>query len=86
MTPIRLTISNFCIDGGCDDSQPVWDADYLRAYLEAGGQNVIYVGERGSGDACGISSTRRFQHMLQNEMELVETIAIPSWWLNEVVE
>jgi hypothetical protein len=42
-----------------------------------------YVGERESGDDCAISSIRRFQRMLQNNMELVETIAIPNWRLNE---
>ena len=31
----------------------------------------------------GLSSTRKFQYLLQTKFRLVERIEIPNWWLNE---
>jgi hypothetical protein len=73
-------------------SEAVWDADCLAAYIQSGGSQVIYVGERedtihlssqGASPDCGISSTRRFQTMLRDEFSLMDTVEIPNWWLNE---
>jgi uncharacterized UPF0146 family protein len=81
----------FCGGGECEGSQAVWDADCLLAFFNAGGEKVIYVGEResqiqnniGAVPDCGISSTRRFQQLLQTHFQLVTRIPIPNWWLNE---
>jgi hypothetical protein len=81
----------FCSQGGCDGSQAVWDAECLLAYMNAGGQRVVYVGERertlpgaGTADAdYGMSSTRRFQSLLAQHFTLVKTVPIPTWWLNQ---
>jgi hypothetical protein len=81
----------FCDGGGCQGSQAVWDADCLLAFINAGGEKVIYVGERetriqnniGTVPDCGISSTRQFQLLLQTHFHLVTEIPLPNWWLNE---
>jgi hypothetical protein len=78
----------FC-QGDCHGSQAVWDADCLLAYLKAGGQRVVYVGERentlaaGDHGDCGMSSTRHFQSLLAQHFTLVKTVSIPTWWLNQ---
>ena len=73
-------------------SQPVWDADCLTAYMDAGGQTVIYVGEReeqielddeATAPDCGFCSSRRFQQMLKDEFVLEEHLACPCWCLKE---
>ena len=68
---------------------PIWDADCLSGYLRAGGSTVVYVGEReenisvvnGARPECGISSSRRFQHMLKEHFRLVEQHDCPQWFL-----
>lgn len=81
----------------CAGSEAVWDADCLLAFLAAGGRRVIYVGERerqlsnhfmdgggGGGTAdCGISSSRRFQTLLEERFRMVTRVEIPQMWLNE---
>jgi len=73
-------------------TQPVWDADCLTAYMDAGGQTVIYVGERedkieleddATAPDCGFCSSRRFQQMLKDEFVLEEQLACPCWWMKE---
>ena len=87
--PDPIDNEDFCQDDACQDSQAVWDTDCLEAFVQAGGHRVIFVGERAtaiSGDASadsGLSATRRFQDMLEKDFVLVDTIAIPHWWLNE---
>jgi hypothetical protein len=75
-----------------EESQAVWDSECLLSYMNAGGSKVIYVGEREDNISLlkslalpdsGISSTRRFQKMLNENFSLVETVEIPQWWLNE---
>ena len=70
--------------------QPVWDADCLSAYMGAGGQRVIYVGEREDkielddeaiAPDCGFCSSRRFQQMLKDDFLLEEQLTCPCWWL-----
>ena len=70
--------------------QPVWDADCLAAYMDAGGQTVIYVGERedvielddeATAPDCGFCSSRRFQQMLKDDFVLEEQLTCPCWWL-----
>ncbi|KAI2512980.1 hypothetical protein MHU86_1526 [Fragilaria crotonensis] len=81
----------FCIGTDCLGSQAVWDADCLMAFLAAGGERVIYVGERErhvsihikGGADCGISSSRRFQTLLEENFRMVKRVKIPQWWLNE---
>jgi hypothetical protein len=82
----------FCGGGGCDGSESVWDVDCLSCYIEAGGSKVIYVGEREANLSklnpetsldCGLSSTRRFQGILEEHFSLYKTVDIPKWWLNE---
>ncbi|CAB9503871.1 expressed unknown protein [Seminavis robusta] len=71
-------------------SQPTWDVACLRAYMNAGGQRVVFVGERetvlqdkyGISDS-GISATREFQNTLKDRFDLEQRIGIPSMWLNE---
>lgn len=69
-------------------SQPeVWDTDCLESYLCSGGRTVIYVGEReaevkvvgGAAADTGTSSTRDFQSLLSERMELVTQLSIPTW-------
>lgn len=86
--PDPIDNREFCQDDGCQGSQAVWDADCLKAYMQAGGQRVAFVGERAahiSGDStdCGLSATRRFQQMLQDHFVLTDSISIPNWWLNQ---
>lgn len=69
---------------------PVWDADCLASYMRAGGQTVVYVGEReeqivlppGATPECGASASRRFQAMLAEHFHLQRAIAIPTWGYN----
>ena len=80
-------------DGGARSgpSQPVWDADCLQRYMDAGGRTVCYVGERetqvtrtrGARAAdCGASSSRRFQAMLAEHFSLAARHALPGWPYN----
>lgn len=74
-----------------EDNPPVWDADCLTKYIQAGGSTVVYVGEReenikvnqGSRPECGVSSSRRFQNMLKTQFSLEEQHDIPNWHLME---
>jgi len=67
---------------------PVWDAECLSGYLQSGGSTVIYVGEREEtiqvlpekSRDCGVSSSRRFQELLQQNFDLVEQYTIPKWF------
>lgn len=72
---------------------PPWDAECLSSYLEAGGESVVYVGEReesvqallpksATHPDCGLSASRRFQRMLNEHFVLVEQVHLPSWWLH----
>lgn len=84
--PIDNTV--FCQDDACQGSQAIWDADCLEAFVKAGGRRVVFVGERaavisGNGSDSGMSATRRFQSLLENDFVLIDTIKIPNWWLNE---
>jgi hypothetical protein len=68
---------------------PLWDAECVEAYLDAGGCTVIYVGEReatlplasGARPDCGVSSSRAFQRILSERFELTERVRLPSWWM-----
>jgi hypothetical protein len=72
-------------DLGDSDDHKLWDADCLRAFLDAGGSKVIYVGEResqvqvapGSPSDSGITGSRRFQRMLRDHFTLVQEVSIP---------
>ena len=72
------------------DAAPLWDADCLEGYLAAGGNRVIYVGEReeqlellpGARPECGTSSSRRFQALLREQCRLVERVDCPRWWFD----
>ena len=66
-------------DGG-GKSQAVWDADCLLAFYRAGGQQIVYVGERLQDS---LSGTRHFHGLLEAFFVLQETILLPNWWLNE---
>lgn len=66
---------------------PIWDAECLEAYLDAGGHTVVYVGEReatirtkpGAPSDSGVTATRRFQSMLSERLSLVEAMPVPNW-------
>jgi hypothetical protein len=76
----------FCTDDCGASSQAVWDADCLHAYTIAGGQDVVYVGERQEnlvGSDVGLSSTRAFQELLKQHFKLVAQVQIPNMWLNQ---
>ena len=70
---------------------PVWDADCLSEYMKAGGETVVFVGERedtihvlpGKPPDCGSSASRRFQTMLKEKFDLVESHKIPNWLLSQ---
>lgn len=70
------------------DALPIWDVDCLKAYLQAGGTTVIYVGERESrlqvrrdfAPDVGMSSSKQFQTILQEKFTMVEQYDIPVWW------
>ena len=74
-------------------SENVWDVDCLQAYIDAGGDTVVYIGERSDNLSSissnevvldsGISSTLAFQNLLKEEFDLLRTIAALQWWLNE---
>jgi hypothetical protein len=65
-----------------------WDVDCLLSYLEAGGSTVIYVGERETQISVrperppdsGMSSSRQFQILLAQHLDLIEQHTIPTWW------
>ena len=67
---------------------PVWDADCLEQFVQAGGSRVIYIGERedtimvirGESPDCGTSSSRRFQTLLKEQFCLAEQYKIPRWY------
>jgi hypothetical protein len=67
---------------------PVWDADCLQAYLDAGGSTVIFVGEREEKIGVrrdfppdvGMSASKRFQTMLKEKFSIGEQFEIPHWW------
>jgi hypothetical protein len=68
---------------------PTWDVDCLKAYWKAGGSTVIFVGERQENiplmphapfSESGLTSTIKFQQLLQKNFDLVEQIDIPHWW------
>lgn len=83
----------------CDDtdevvpSEIVWDVDCLQAFVQGGGETVVYVGEREAAlshfdqeddtQDSGLSGTRQFQRLLENNFDLVKAMVIPNWWLNE---
>lgn len=83
----------FCTPGSpcAKSSQPVWDASCLRAFLDAGGKQVVFVGEREdvlqnryeSSHDTGISATREFQRLLLDRLTLQRVVHIPKMWLNE---
>ena len=72
---------------------PPWDVECLSSYLDAGGESVVFVGEREENirglltkaatlPDCGLSASRRFQSMLLEHFVLVERVCLPSWWLH----
>jgi hypothetical protein len=72
------------------EPHPVWDAQCLQSYMAAGGQTVVYVGERqseirvvdGASPDCGVTGSRRFQAMLADHFEMGRQVAIPRWFPN----
>ena len=64
---------------------PGWETACLNAYLEAGGQTVVYVGEReeaiekivGTAPDTGVSASKAFQRILEHRMRHLETIDVP---------
>ena len=64
---------------------PGWETACLNAYLEAGGQTVVYVGEReeaidkvaGTAPDTGVSASKAFQRILEHRMRHVETFDVP---------
>ena len=80
----------------CSDSEedsslpPAWDLDCLKQYHNAGGESVIYVGEReakivltkgATGSDCGFCSSRGFQRFLEEHYTLQVELECPTWWL-----
>lgn len=71
--------------GPRDEADSGWEAHCLRSYMEAGGQTVIYVGEReesvkaraGTAPDCGVSASRTFQVLLRTRFNLVEQVDVP---------
>ena len=74
-------------------AEPPWDAECLSSYLAAGGESVVFVGEReenigrllpkaAAQPDCGCSASRRFQTMLLEHFVLVERVGLPRWWLH----
>ena len=68
---------------------PAWDAACLRAYMEANGAAVVYVGEReervhimpGAPVESGLTATREFQQLLKDNFDLVgQADDLPSFW------
>ena len=72
----------------CEAENAIWDADCLEAYMAAGGTKVIYVGERESQIALvqgaprdsGITGSRRFQAMLQENFTLEREVDVLRWF------
>ena len=70
----------------------MWDYTCLEAYFHAGGETVIFVGEREENiklmkhavkrnmKDSGMCATRKFQSMLKTYFSLQEQITIPTWW------
>ena len=63
-----------------------WEAECLSEYMKAGGQTVVYVGEReesvtarpGTAPDCGVSASKAFQVMLRTKFTLAEQHDVPS--------
>ncbi|EJK76137.1 hypothetical protein THAOC_02119 [Thalassiosira oceanica] len=80
-----------CSDSGEDSSLTrAWDLDCLKKYHNAGGESVIYVGEReakilltkgATGGDCGFCSSRGFQRFLEEHYTLQIELECPTWWL-----
>lgn len=78
--------------GSHDNTIIAWDYTCLEAYIRAGGQTVIFVGEREENiklmkhalqnniKDSGMCATRQFQSMLKQYFTLQEQITIPTWW------
>ena len=74
------------VGGNGEEGAPAgWEAACLHSYMEAGGQQVIYVGEReekvdaaiGSRQDVGVSASRAFQVLLRTKFTLVEQLDAP---------
>lgn len=67
---------------------PVWDVECLRAYMNANGTTVVYVGEReehihimpNAPPESGLTSTREFQNMLKTNFDIVKQVDLPTLW------
>ena len=67
-----------------DPTQDPWELECLQDYYAAGGQTVIYVGERtecvetilGAPVDAGTTASKRFQVMLHAKYSLVEEVSI----------
>lgn len=59
----------------CWPNEDGWAANALKAYGEAGGRTLVYVGE-GRG---GCTGDERFHRTLYRDWRLVETVAIPRY-------
>ena len=53
-----------------------WTGEFLKAYLDAGGRTVIYVGE----DRDGCAGDETFHDLLQVHFSEVQRIDIPQWY------
>ncbi|GAX15928.1 hypothetical protein FisN_UnNu079 [Fistulifera solaris] len=88
--PDPIDHPQFCHGDVCDDSEPVWDAACLQAYMKNGGSTVIFVGERqrmlqeryGTNES-GMSATLQFQRLLEDSFDLQKVVSIPQLWLND---
>jgi hypothetical protein len=88
--PDPIDHPQFCHGDVCDDSEPVWDAACLQAYMKNGGTTVIFVGERqqvlqeryGTNES-GMSATLQFQRLLEDSFVLQSVVSIPQLWLND---
>ncbi|GAX25474.1 hypothetical protein FisN_12Lu015 [Fistulifera solaris] len=88
--PDPIDHPQFCHGDVCDDSEPVWDAACLQAYMKNGGTTVIFVGERqrvlqeryGTNES-GMSATLQFQRLLEKHFVLQSVVSIPQLWLND---
>jgi ShK domain-like len=96
--PDPIDNPQFCQDDDNSQNEDVWDVDCLKAYIDAGGRMVVYVGERSDNLSTitnswptnkklppdsGLSSTNAFQNLLKDQFHLLKTFSIPQWWLNE---
>jgi hypothetical protein len=72
--------------GPHDEPRASWEAQCLSSYMQAGGQTVVYVGEReecikakpGTAPDCGVSASREFQVILRTKFVLAEQVDVPS--------